>query len=79
MSEHNPEVSQPSDDPQHKSETEADAVQSGSASVEFHIEDTNHDYAKGVFMRNARELQSAFADLYREDPQAHFRLTLERL
>lgn len=48
-------------------------------SVEFSTDDTNHDYAKGLFMRHARELQAVFVEQYRQDPSARFRLTLERL
>ena len=81
VTDQNSEVIQ-SDSPSHQGEPFDGGAHKSDAppSVEFSIEDTNHDYAKGVFMRNARRLgKSAFEDLYREDPQATFRLTLERL
>lgn len=79
MTEHNPEADQSVDEPQHKSEPFDTESERGGVSVEFSIDDVNHDYAKGVFMRNARTLQSDFVELYKEEPKAKFRLTLERL
>lgn len=49
------------------------------STVEFGVSDENHDYARGVYMRNARELQAIFVELYKKDPSARFRLTLEQL
>ena len=56
-----------------------DSTNETAKAMVFNISDVNHDYAKGVFLRQARELQHVFVELYKEDPSATFRLTLERL
>ena len=79
MTEFNPEVNTPPTEPDDNYGPSKPDPERNSRSVEFSVEDLNHDYAKGVFMSNARSLQADFVDLYKEDPQATFRLTLERL
>lgn len=79
MSETTSEVDATTAEPQDEFEQYKSRSESGGVSVEFSIDDTNNDYAKGVFLRNARNLQSDFVELYKEEPKAKFRLTLERL
>lgn len=66
-------------EPQDNSEQVSSTGAADPSSVEFSVSDVNHDYAKGVFLRNARELQAIFVELYKQDPSGSFRLTLERL
>lgn len=86
MSEHDQEVEPTPLEPTgfERESTESDTSTATDASgeinsVEFSTEDANPDYAKGLFMRNARHLQEVFVELYKQDPTARYSLTLERL